>query len=104
MNVGEVLKSIVGYDEHIGGLSDALKTLDPSIASAPATFVTHDHRRVSDGAIFVAFSGTAIDSHQYISKREVQERHASLERHQAQKISILRSRIRAHYLDLYQAC
>lgn len=68
MNVGEVLKSIVGYDEHIGGLSDALKTLDPSIASAPATFVTHDHRRVSDGAIFVAFSGTAIDSHQYISE------------------------------------
>lgn len=68
MKVSQVLEYAQEYDEYIGGVKAALATLDDQILDREVNNVANDHNRVNSKSIFVAITGTKIDSHKYIQE------------------------------------
>lgn len=68
MNVDELLQCAEIFDDLIGGISSARVRLDVERSQRQVTHIEHDHTRVDESAIFVAFSGTSVDSHQFIDR------------------------------------
>ncbi len=66
MNIHELLTSIEEFDGIIGGISTAMTTLPETTLQRRVTGVVNDHQAVTPETIFVAISGTSVDSHEYI--------------------------------------
>jgi UDP-N-acetylmuramoyl-L-alanyl-D-glutamate--2,6-diaminopimelate ligase len=63
----ELLDSIISFDDHIGGIENALADTNTDVLESDINSIVHDHREARAGSLYIAIAGTHIDGHQFIS-------------------------------------